>query len=116
MLRAARLTLLALTALLAVGAATASASSRMPIGFYDDPTFRWSPDRAQNLQRAAATGASLIHTNASWPSLAPTKPASPSNGDDPAYKLADLDELVQQASANGMRVMIDITEIGRAHV
>src|SRR6185312_12193508 len=37
------------------------------------------------------------------------RPADPLSGDDPAYKLADLDELVQQASANGMRVMIDIS-------
>jgi Cellulase (glycosyl hydrolase family 5) len=108
-LRAARLTLLALTALLAVGAVTANAAPRMPIGFFDDPTFRWSADRAQNLQRAAADGASIIHTTASWAAIAPTKPADPSSGDDPAYKLADLDELVSQASANGMRVMIDIS-------
>ena len=57
MLRAARLTLLALVALLVLGAAQATAAPRMPIGFFDDPTFRWSPDRAVNLQRAAATGA-----------------------------------------------------------
>jgi hypothetical protein len=107
--RAARLTLLALTALLVLGAAQATAAPRMPIGFFDDPTFRWSPDRAQNLQRAAAAGASIIHTTASWPQLAPTRPADASNGDDPAYHLADLDELVSQASANGMRVMINIT-------
>ncbi len=109
MLRAARLTLLALIALLTVGAVTASAAPRMPIGFFDDPSFRWSADRAQNLQRAAATGASIIHTTANWAALAPTRPADPSNGDDPAYKLADLDDLVSHAGANGMRVMIDIS-------
>jgi hypothetical protein len=108
-LRAARLTLLVLTALLAVGAATASAAPRMPIGFFDDPTFRWSSDRVQNLQRASADGASIVHTTASWAGIASARPASPTDGDDPAYKLADLDELVQQASATGMRVMIDIT-------
>jgi len=107
-LRAARCTLLASIALLVVGAATASASTRMPIGFFDDPTFRWSADRMDNLDRASSDGASIIHTTASWPSIAPTRPADPSNGDDPAYKLADLDELVQQASDFGMRVMIDI--------
>ena len=94
MLRAVRLTLLALIALLVLGAAQATAAPRMPIGFFDDPTFRWSPDRAANLQRAAATGASIIHTTANWAALAPTRPADASDGDDPAYKLADLDELL----------------------
>lgn len=107
-LKAARLILLALIALLAVGAAQASAASRMPIGFFDDPTFRWSPDREVNLERAAAAGASVIHTTATWPTIAPTKPANAADGDDPAYHLDDLDELVQKASLNGMRVMIDI--------
>ena len=109
MQRAARLTLLALTALLAFGAAQAAAEPRMPIGFYDDPTFRWSPDRAANLQRAGSAGASIIHTTASWQQIAPKRPASALNGDDPNYHLADLDELVAKAAANGMRVMIDIT-------
>jgi Cellulase (glycosyl hydrolase family 5) len=108
-LRAARFTLLALTAFLMIGAATASAAPRMPIGFFDDPTFRWSADRIGNLQRASADGASIIHTTATWASIAPTRPADAANGDDPAYKLADLDELVQRASAYGLRVMINIT-------
>ncbi len=109
MLRAARFTLLALTAFLTIGAASASAAPRMPIGFFDDPTFRWSADRIENLQRASADGASIIHTTATWASIAPTRPADASNGDDPAYKLSDLDELVQRASAYGLRVMINIT-------
>jgi hypothetical protein len=108
-LRAARFALLALTAFLMIGAATASAQPRMPIGFFDDPTFRWSADRISNLQRASADGASIIHTTANWAGLAPTRPADASDGDDPAYKLADLDELVQRASSFGMRVMINIT-------
>jgi hypothetical protein len=108
-LRAARFTLLALTAFLMIGAATASAAPRMPIGFFDDPTFRWSADRIDNLQRASADGASIVHTTATWAALAPTRPADASDGEDPAYKLADLDELVQRASAYGMRVMINIT-------
>jgi len=108
-LRAARFALLAFTTFLLIGAATASAQPRMPIGFFDDPTFRWSADRMDNLQRASADGASIIHTTATWAALAPTRPADASNGDDPAYKLADLDELVARASSFGMRVMINIT-------
>lgn len=105
----ARLALVVLVALLAVPAATAHAATRMPIGFFDDPSFRWSPQRADNLASAAATGATVIHTTANWALIAPTRPANPANGNDPAYHLDDLDELVQHAGLYGMRVLIDIT-------
>jgi hypothetical protein len=107
-LKPARFALLALVALLAAPAAAVHAAPRMPIGFFDDPSFRWSPTRAENLRQASAAGASVIHTTASWPGLAPTKPANPANGEDPAYKLGDLDELVYQSGLYGLRVMIDI--------
>ena len=97
-LKAVRFVLVALTALLAIPVATVHAAPRMPIGFFDDPSFRWSPTREQNLQQAAAAGASVIHTTATWPSIAPTKPADAANGDDPAYHLTDLDDLVFIAS------------------
>lgn len=106
--KSARFALLALIALLAAPAATAVAAQKMPIGFFDDPTFRWSPNRAENLLQASVAGASVIHTTASWAGIAPTKPANAANGDDPAYKLADLDELVFQSGIYGLRVMIDI--------
>jgi hypothetical protein len=102
------LALLALIALLAAPAAAVHAAEKMPIGFFDDPSFRWSPTRADNLRQASVAGASVIHTTASWAGLAPTKPANPANGDDPAYKLNDLDELVFQSGLYGLRVMIDI--------
>jgi hypothetical protein len=104
----ARLALLALIALLAAPATAVHAAQKMPIGFFDDPSFRWSPTRAENLRQASVAGASVIHTTASWAGLAPTKPANAANGDDPAYKLADLDELVFQSGIYGLRVMIDI--------
>jgi hypothetical protein len=104
----ARVALLALIALLAAPAATVHAAQKMPIGFFDDPSFRWSPQRAENLRQASVAGASVIHTTASWAGIAPTKPANAANGDDPAYKLNDLDELVFQSGLYGLRVMIDI--------
>jgi hypothetical protein len=100
--------LIALVAVAAAFAAVAHANTQMPIGFFDDPSFRWSPDRASNIELAAADGASVIHTTASWPEIAPTKPANAANGDDPAYHLNDLDDLVGTAARLGMRVMIDI--------
>lgn len=109
MLKVSRLALLALLALLLLPAAAVKAAPRMPIGFFDDPSFRWSPIRDQNLQLAQITGASIIHTTATWASIAPTRPANPANGDDPAYRLTDLDDLVFNAGLYGMRVMINIT-------
>ena len=107
-LKVLRLGLVAFTALLVIPAAGVHAAQRMPIGFFDDPSFRWSPTRDQNLQQASVTGASVIHTTATWAAIAPTKPANAANGDDPAYRLTDLDDLVFTSGLYGMRVMIDI--------
>jgi hypothetical protein len=108
MLRPVRLVLVTLVALLTIPAAAVHAATHMPIGFYDDASFRWSPDRSTNLENAAAAGASVIHTTASWAQMAPKRPAQPANGNDRAYRLADLDELVAESSKVGLRVMINI--------
>ncbi len=104
-----RFALLAVLTLLAAPAATASAAQQMPIGFFDDVSLRFSPSAQQNIAAAAATGASVIHTTANWSIIAATKPANASDGDDPAYHLGDLDDLIANASRSGMRVMINIT-------
>ena len=100
MLKAVRFVLVALTALLAVPAATVHAAPRMPIGFFDDPSFRWSPTRDQNLQLAA------VHRRVRHPHDRDLGRRSrrrgrriAANGDDPAYQLTDLDDLVFQSSA-----------------
>jgi hypothetical protein len=107
-LKPARFALIALVVLLAAPAATVRAAQKMPIGFFDDPAFRWSPTRAENLRQASVVGSSVVHTTATWATIASTKPGNAANGDDPAYKLSDLDELVFQAGLYGQRVMIDI--------
>ena len=108
-MRASRLAALTALVLLAVPAATVHAAPRMPVGFFDDPSFRWAPDRAHNLAAAAATGATVIHTTANWALIAPTRPTHPADPDDPAYNLGDLDELVRESARYGLRVMIDVT-------
>ena len=104
-----RFVLLAALTLLAAPAATATAAHQMPIGFFDDVSLRFSPDAQANIDAAAATGASIIHTTANWATIAPTRPTDASDGDDPAYHLTDLDDLVANASRAGMRVMINVT-------
>ena len=103
-----RMIRLAIVALL-LAVPSASAAPRMLIGFYDDNSFRWSPDAAKNLLAAEKAGASIIHVTADWSQIAPTKPASPLNGDDPAYRISDLDALVADAGRYGLQVMINIS-------
>jgi Cellulase (glycosyl hydrolase family 5) len=107
--RPSRFALLALIVLFVSPAAIASATARMPVGFYDDDSFRWSPDVPQNLLAAQKAGASILHVTADWSQIAPTKPANPLDGSDPAYKLADLDQLVRNAGRYGFQVMINIS-------
>ncbi len=109
MTRLHRFAMVAALMLLAAPAATASAAHQMPVGFFDDVSFRFSPDDQANLAAAATAGASVIHTTANWSSIAQTKPANAADGDDPAYQLTDLDDLVANASRAGLRVMINIT-------
>jgi hypothetical protein len=82
---------------------------RMPVGFFDDPSFRWSKDVGTNLARAAAAHASIIHTLANWAAIAPRKPKHPLDGNDRAYHLSDLDALVRSAGRYDLQVMITIT-------
>ena len=70
--------------LLAIPAATAHAVSRMPVGFFDDPSFRWSEDTTQNLLEAQRAHASIVHILANWATIAKFRPANPLNGNDPA--------------------------------
>jgi hypothetical protein len=104
-----RLAVLAALAMLAVPAATAHAQPQMPIGFFDDVSFRYSPAHEANLAAAAAAGASVIHTTANWAQIAPTRPADANEPDDRAYHLHDLDDLVAGAGRYGLRVMINVT-------
>jgi hypothetical protein len=81
----------------------------MPVGFFDDVSFRFSPQAQANLAAAASTGASVIHTTANWAAIAPKKPHNALNGADPAYRLGDLDALIDGAGRYGLRVMINVT-------
>jgi hypothetical protein len=108
--RPLRLVLLALAALMLLPA-VAKAAPKMPIGFYDDPSFRWATktDIPKNLAAAERAHASLIHVLADWSQIAQAKPKNPLNGDDPAYDLSDLDALVETAPRYNMQVFITIS-------
>jgi Cellulase (glycosyl hydrolase family 5) len=104
----ARLILGCLLVVAAVIPAAAVASHGMPVGFQDDPSFRWRDDRAANLGAAADTGASIIRSTAYWSRVAPARPGNATNPFDPGYHFEDIDELVQNAAYHGMTVLLTI--------
>lgn len=100
---------LALSSLVAlVLAPAAQAAPRMWVGFQDDPRFRWTADRPQNLDAAQDAGATVIRTTVYWYRVAPKRPANAANPFDPAYEFDDLDEMVRGAQRRGLEVLITI--------
>jgi polysaccharide biosynthesis protein PslG len=106
--RKLRLVLPLIVVLLAVSAASAKAVARMPVGFFDDPSFRWAADPTANLASAQKANGSIIHILANWSTIAPTKPAHPLNGSDSAYHLSDIDALARSAQKYGFEVLLTI--------
>jgi hypothetical protein len=104
-----RFALLVVILLMAVPAAAVKATPRMPVGFFDDPSFRWSTSWATNLRTASSVHASIIHVLADWSQIAPQKPANPLDGSDPVYELSDIDQVVRTAPKYGLQVLITIT-------
>ena len=84
------------------------AADRMWIGFHDDPSFRWEADRTSMLDRARAANATMFRAVVTWADVARTRPANATNPFDPAYRLDDVDQLVRDAQARGMEVLLTI--------
>jgi hypothetical protein len=81
---------------------------RLLVGFQDDSTFRWAPDRADMLDRARDASASIIRTTVSWNQTAPRRPTDPTNPFDRAYELDDVDDLARNAQQRGIELLITI--------
>ena len=91
-------------------AAPVSATPRLTVGFFDDPSFRWAPTPDANFAAGAEGATPRSSTCSPTGRRSPrTKPASPLNGDDPAYELTDLDALVRTAPRYNLQVMITIS-------
>jgi hypothetical protein len=89
-------------------APAATADRKMPVGFQDDPSFRWRDDRMANFNNAVATNATIIRTAAYWDRIAPARPANATDPFDPGYHFDDIDELVRNATFRGMTVLLTI--------
>ncbi len=93
-----------LTLALAAAAGQAHAAERMWVGFTDDPKLRFDPDRQPELDKVAASHATVVRTVVQWWTTARTRPADPTNPFDPAYTFDDIDELVRNAQIRGLEV------------
>jgi Cellulase (glycosyl hydrolase family 5) len=101
-----------LAATTAAGRSTATKPTPRPmlVGFQDEASFLWSSSRFENLDRAAQGHARILRVTASWRSLAPTKPATPTNPNDPAYRFDGLDDFVYHSQLRGMYVLLTIAD------
>ena len=99
----------AMCALVLFATPAAGAAERMWVGFHDDPSFRWVPDRAERIERSARDGSQIIRLLVQWNLAAPQRPSNPSNPFDPAYRLDDIDEATRLAQDSDQEVMITIS-------
>jgi hypothetical protein len=86
----------------------AKSAPRMWVGFHDDVNFRYEERRESMIDQAKAANAAIVRTLVTWPTIAPTRPASASNPFDKAYRFDDLDELVRNAQERDLEVLITI--------
>jgi hypothetical protein len=80
----------------------------MPIGFQDDPTFRWLEGAPEQLDRVQEAGATIIRATADWRAIAADKPTRATDPFDPKYNLNDLDDMIRNAQMRGIQVMLTI--------
>lgn len=90
--------------------ACAGAAPPLALGFYD-PAFV-GPEGAAWLQRAAAAGSDVVRLDIGW--VAPQTPAPPANFNpvdpaDPNYDFTTADAAVKEATADGLRVILNFT-------
>ena len=81
---------------------------RLLVGFQDDASLRWAPDRADMLDGARQAGAAVIRTIVVWKQTAPQRPTNPTDPFEASYRLDDIDELVRGAQERGIELLISI--------
>jgi hypothetical protein len=90
---------------LALGAAPARAAI---VGLQDDRLQTVDgPVLEARLDALAATGARVTRVDVSWADVAPTRPASPGNPDDPAYRWSRYDAIFRGLAARGIGTIVD---------
>ncbi|HSF60052.1 MAG TPA: cellulase family glycosylhydrolase [Gaiellaceae bacterium] len=108
MRRAVRLVVV-VSASAALAAPAAFAGERMWVGFHDDPSYRWAPERQPRIQRSAEDGATIVRLLVQWNLVASQQPSTPADPFDPAYKFDDVDEAIRAAQEQGQEAMLTIS-------
>jgi hypothetical protein len=96
-------------AIAVITAPAAVAAERMWVGFHDDPSFRWVPDRSSRIESSASEGSTIMRLLVQWNLTGARRPANASNPFDPAYSFDDIDEAVRTAQAQDMEVMLTLS-------
>lgn len=108
---AARLAFAVVLVSVVVSAAASAAlgADRMWVGFHDDPSYRWVPERMPRIQRSADDGATIVRLLVQWNLVAPQRPSTPADPFDAVYKFDDVDEAVRAAQEHGQEAMLTIS-------
>jgi len=84
----------------AVAASTAAAAPRpVLVGFEDEPSFLWAPNKVARIAGAAEDGTNVIRLIANWSQLSPRRGS---------YRFGGLDDTIWNAQQRGIRVMLTV--------
>src|SRR5688572_8262853 len=105
-MRLIRASLLSMVVLLTAASPAHALPRSMSLGLMDS-AFTEAPDPW--LQRAADAGANVIRVSTSWGGIAPTRPQSPGDPNDPAYRWAATDKAVDDARKQDLTPILSLT-------
>jgi len=70
----------------------------------------WGPADAAAFNTYADLGAGLYEITINWSRVAPTRPAEPTNPDDPAYQWTPaVEEAIRNAEVHGIQVVVEVS-------
>jgi hypothetical protein len=104
------------TAVLAVVTAVVLAFAAAPAGATQQTRKKgiWGPVRINGVSQFPIykdLGAGIYMTRINWWAIAPTRPADPTNPNDPAYNWpAEIDDAVNQAAKYGMQITMELSD------
>ena len=77
-------------------------------GIQDDTVAKPGQDPTERLRTMAESGASLVRIDLLWSEVAPTRPANPTDPQDPAYRWQAYDRVLDVAEAHKLEVMFAV--------